>query len=58
MMPEYPDAAANNGMRPTADTLPIIYIHHSRRRVTPGVRRWQGESGESHSLRPEKVRII
>jgi hypothetical protein len=28
----------NNGMHPTADTLPVIFIEGAARRVMPGVR--------------------
>jgi hypothetical protein len=29
---------SNNGMHPTADTLPVINLNHAGRRVMPGVR--------------------
>jgi hypothetical protein len=32
-------AQSNNGMHPTADTLPLIYINLVGRRVMPGVMR-------------------
>jgi hypothetical protein len=30
--------ASNNGMHPTADTLPLINLNRAGRRVMPGVR--------------------
>jgi hypothetical protein len=32
------DALSNNGMHPTADTLLVMYLNRSGRRVMPGVR--------------------
>ncbi len=32
------DAAPNNGMHPTADTMAVMYINRAGRRVMPGVR--------------------
>ena len=39
-------AAPNNGMHPTADTLPVIFGYLSGRRVMPGVRRLRLNFGE------------
>jgi hypothetical protein len=33
------NAAPNDGMHPTADTLPVIYLNCLGRRVMPGVMR-------------------
>jgi hypothetical protein len=41
-------AHPNNGMHPTADTLPVIFGNGSGRRVMPGVR---------HALRKQKNRV-
>ena len=48
-------AASNNGMHPTADTLPVIIAKGAGRRVMPGVRRRDGAQAQGSAERGSRV---